>query len=128
MLVPSSGEVYGRPEPDELPFRETAPLRPRGTYALTKAAQEAIIRVAGARHGLPVVVARAFNHTGPGQRPSFVVPAIAARVRAVAAGEAATVPIGNLDVARDFLDVRDVVGLPAARRGCGPAPSPRAAS
>lgn len=109
VLVPSSGEVYGLPEPDELPFRETAPIRPRGTYALTKAAQEAIIRVAGARHGLPVVVARAFNHTGPGQRPSFVVPAIAARVRAVAAGEAATVPIGNLDVARDFLDVRDVV-------------------
>jgi GDP-4-dehydro-6-deoxy-D-mannose reductase len=109
VLVPSSGEVYGRPEPDELPLRETASLRPRGTYALTKAAQEAIIRVAGARHRLPVVVARAFNHTGPGQGASFVVPAIAARVRAVAAGEAATIPIGNLDVARDFLDVRDVV-------------------
>ncbi len=109
VLVPSSGEVYGRPDPDELPFRETAPLRPRGTYALTKAAQEAIVRVAGTRHGLPVVVARAFNHTGPGQRPSFVVPAIAARVHAVAAGGAATIPIGNLDVARDFLDVRDVV-------------------
>jgi GDP-4-dehydro-6-deoxy-D-mannose reductase len=101
--------VYGRPDPGELPLRETAPLRPRGTYALTKAAQEAVMRVDGPRHGLPVVVARSFNHTGPGQRASFVVPAIAARVRAVAAGNAATIPMGNLDVARDFLDVRDVV-------------------
>jgi GDP-4-dehydro-6-deoxy-D-mannose reductase len=109
VLVPSSGEVYGRPDPGDLPLRETSPIRPRGTYALTKAAQEAIIRAAGERHGLPVVVARAFNHTGPGQRASFVVPAIAARIRAVAAGDAATIPIGNLDVARDFLDVRDVV-------------------
>lgn len=109
VLIPSSGEVYGRPATGELPLREDAPLRPAGPYALSKAAQEASGLAAHARHGLPVVVTRAFNHTGPGQRTEFVVPAIAARVAAVAEGRALTVPIGNLDVARDFLDVRDVV-------------------
>ncbi len=52
---------------------------------------------------------RSFNHTGPGQRREFVVPALATRVLAVANGDAADVPVGNLDVRRDISDVRDVV-------------------
>jgi GDP-4-dehydro-6-deoxy-D-mannose reductase len=110
VLVPSSGEVYGRPQLAALPLREDSAIRPVGAYALSKAAQEAVALAVGGRHGLPVIVARAFNHTGPGQRAEFVVPAIAARVAAVAKGRATVIPMGNVDVARDFLDVRDVVG------------------
>jgi GDP-4-dehydro-6-deoxy-D-mannose reductase len=109
VLIPSSGEVYGRPAAEELPLSETAALRPGGAYALSKAAQESVALAIGGRSDVRVIVARAFNHTGPGQRPAFVVPALAARIAAVAAGRASEVHVGNLDVARDFLDVRDVV-------------------
>ena len=61
------------------------------------------------RDGLPLVVTRSFNHTGPGQRPVFVVPALAQRVNLVRLGKAHAVAAGNLDVRRDISDVRDVV-------------------
>jgi GDP-4-dehydro-6-deoxy-D-mannose reductase len=109
VLVVSSSEVYGAPRADELPIREDATLRPRSPYALSKIAQESVALAYAHRGGLPVVVARAFNHVGPGQRPHFVVPALAERVAMVSRREARVVPVGNLDVRRDFTDVRDVV-------------------
>jgi GDP-4-dehydro-6-deoxy-D-mannose reductase len=108
-LVVSSSEVYGHPRPEDLPLREDAPLGARSPYALTKLAQESVALAAAGRWGLPVVVVRAFNHTGPGQRPGFVVPDLAARVRQAARGEAPEVRAGNLGTRRDFTDVRDVV-------------------
>ena len=107
VLVTGSSEVYG--VPDRLPIDEGAPLRPGSPYALTKAAAEAIATSAGLQHGLRTVATRSFNHTGPGQSADFAVPAIAARVAAAAAGRSGEIRTGNLDVAREFLDVRDVV-------------------
>ena len=109
VLVTGSGEVYGRPRPEDLPLREDAPLLPVAPYGLSKLAQEAVAMEVAAAHDLSVVVTRAFNHIGPGQRPEFVVPALARRVLAVRASETAAVRIGNADVLRDFTDVRDVV-------------------
>ncbi len=108
VLVTGSSEVYGEPHPDDLPLRESSALRPRSPYSLSKAAQESVALAYAARYGLSIVVTRSFNHTGPGQRPVFVVPALAGRVRAFAAGEAPDIPVGNLDVRRDLMDVRDV--------------------
>ena len=108
VLVTGSSEVYGSPMADDLPLRENAPLLPESPYALSKAAQESVALAFASRHGLRVAVTRSFNHTGPGQRPVFVVPALAHRVRALAAGEASDIPVGNLDVRRDLSDVRDV--------------------
>ena len=65
---------------------EQAPLAPLLPYALSKAAQEAVAVEAGVRYGFPVVVTRSFNHAGPGQRPVFVVAAMARRVLAVKRG------------------------------------------
>lgn len=107
VLVAGSAEVYGLPEPADLPLREDAPLRPRTPYALSKAAQESIALAYAARYRLAVVVARSFNQVGPGQRPEFVVPALARRVRDMRDGRAADIPVGNLDVRRDLTDVRD---------------------
>ena len=108
-LVVGSADVYGPAAPDELPLLETSPLRGRSAYAVSKLAQESVALAYAQRYGLTLTVARSFNHTGPGQRAEFVVPALAGRVRAVAEGKAPAVPVGNLEVRRDISDVRDVV-------------------
>lgn len=122
VLVSGSADAYGTPRLEDLPLREDAPLAPTGPYSLSKVAQEGAAAEASARYGFPVVVTRSFNHTGPGQRPVFVVPAMAQRVMAVKRGQAASIPAGNVDVRRDLTDVRDVVVayrllLEAAARG-----------
>jgi GDP-4-dehydro-6-deoxy-D-mannose reductase len=109
VLVVSSSEVYGRPDPDSLPLGEGAPLRADQPYGLSKLAQERAARQLGDELGVRVVVARSFNHTGPGQRPDFVAPALARRVLAARASGSGDVVVGNIDVRRDLGDVRDVV-------------------
>jgi GDP-4-dehydro-6-deoxy-D-mannose reductase len=109
VLVSGSADVYGAPRPEDLPLTEQAPLAPLLPYAISKAAQEAVAVEAGMRYGFPVVVTRSFNHAGPGQRPVFVVAAMARRVLALQRGETTTIPTGNVDVRRDLSDVRDVV-------------------
>jgi GDP-4-dehydro-6-deoxy-D-mannose reductase len=109
ILVSGSSDVYGHPEPADLPLTEAAPLRPSQPYALSKLAQEGVAIAQAVSHGFPVMVTRSFNHTGPGQRAEFVVPAMARRVLAAAASGTATIPAGNVDVRRDISDVRDVV-------------------
>jgi GDP-4-dehydro-6-deoxy-D-mannose reductase len=109
VLVAGSSEVYGVPRPEDLPLHEGAPLRGQTPYALSKLGQESAALAYASRNVLRVVVTRSFNHIGPGQRRSFVVPALAERVRAVQRGEDDAIPVGNLDVRRDLCDVRDVV-------------------
>ncbi|HSH22418.1 MAG TPA: GDP-mannose 4,6-dehydratase [Candidatus Caenarcaniphilales bacterium] len=108
VIVVASSEVYGNPRAEELPLREAAALRPETPYALSKVAQEAVAMAYARRLRSSLVVVRPFNHTGPGQRPSFVVPAVARRVLDLQTGRATDIPVGNLDVRRDFSDVRDV--------------------
>lgn len=109
VLVVGSSEVYGSPRPQDLPLREDAAIDPIHPYAMSKIAEEAVAVEASVRYGFPVVVTRSFNHAGPGQRPVFVVPAMARRVVAMQRGEASCVRAGNVDVRRDLTDVRDVV-------------------
>ena len=108
VLIPSSSEVYGRVGPD--PVRESHPLEPVSPYGATKVAQESIALAFMRSRDVPVAVARAFNHIGPGQRPSFVVPSFAAQLAHIArdAGDP-VIRVGNLGAERDFTDVRDVV-------------------
>jgi GDP-4-dehydro-6-deoxy-D-mannose reductase len=109
VLLVSSAEVYGRVSPGELPIREDRPFAPLSPYAASKAASELIGLQAWLGQGLEVVRARPFNHTGPGQRPDFVVPALARQVAAAAASGSQVLETGNLDARRDLTDVRDVV-------------------
>lgn len=106
-LFVSTGEVYGAGH--DGPIAESAPVRPVSPYAESKAVAERALRERVGIAGFPLLVARAFPHTGPGQSPAYVLPALAARLRAARAEGAATIPVGNLDAVRDFLDVRDVV-------------------
>ena len=109
VLVVGSSEVYGSPAAADLPLTEDSPVASIHPYALSKIGEEAVAIEAATRYGFPVVVARPFNHTGPGQRPVFVVPAMARRVVALQRGESSCIPAGNVDVRRDLTDVRDVV-------------------
>ena len=108
LLVAGSSEVYGRPRPEDLPLTEAAPTLTDQPYGLSKLAQERAATETAERQGLPVVVTRSFNHTGPGQRAEFVAPALARRVLAARAAGTREIPVGNLDVRRDLGDVRDV--------------------
>ena len=109
VLVVGSADVYAAPGSAGMMLSEDSPLGVRGSYGLTKIGQEAVAMEAAARGGWPLIVARTFNHTGPGQRRAFVVPALAERVLAVRDGHAEVVPVGNLEVRRDLLHVDDVV-------------------
>jgi GDP-4-dehydro-6-deoxy-D-mannose reductase len=110
LLLISSAEVYGAVPPERQPIGEGAPVLPITPYGSSKAAAEVVALQMGASLGVEVVVARSFNHIGPGQDERFVLPSIARQLTRIRAGEAdPVVGVGNLDVERDFLDVRDVV-------------------
>jgi GDP-4-dehydro-6-deoxy-D-mannose reductase len=106
VLLVSSAEVYGGA--DARPRREDDPPAPRSPYAASKAAAEIAGLEVWRRTGLRVIVARPFQHSGPGQSARFVVPALMARLRAARASGARTIPTGSLAPVRDLLDVRDV--------------------
>ena len=107
-LFVSSGTVYGRLTGGQAASRETDPLRPEGAYACSKAAAEAECRARDSRQ--EIVIARAFNHTGPGQSPDYVCSDFARQIALIERGlQPALVEVGELSAERDFSDVRDVV-------------------
>ena len=108
LLFPSSADAYGRSFLQGIPLDETAALNPMNVYGATKAAADLALG-AMADHGLRIIRARPFNHTGPGQTAAFVVSAFARQVARIMAGrQPPTLRVGALDPQRDFLDVRDV--------------------
>ncbi len=119
IVFPSSAEVYGGRDASDYPLRETLDLRPANPYGASKAAAESILLAESRSFGTDVVIARAFNHIGPGQDERFVVASLAAQLARIAAGGAPQLFVGNLSAARDFLDVRDVVAayVALAREG-----------
>lgn len=108
MLNVSSAEVYGASFRDG-PASEATPLQPANIYGRSKAAAEAIfadVLPPSAR----LITVRPFNHSGPGQDERFVLPGFAAQIARIEAGiQSPELAVGNLEAARDFLDVRDVV-------------------
>jgi GDP-4-dehydro-6-deoxy-D-mannose reductase len=110
VLCVSSGEVYGPPEPGELPFREDREPRPLSPYGASKAAMEVVCDQRARCDGMRIGIVRAFNHTGPGQSDSFAASSFARQVAEAERDgrERAVLSAGNLNVERDFSDVRDV--------------------
>ena len=109
VVLVSSGVCYGNPPPELIPVREDCPLRPNNPYAASKAAVDLLGIQHYLTHGTHVVVVRPFNHAGPRQSPRYVLAGLAQQVAEVEAGRSPRVEVGNLDVIRDFTDVRDVV-------------------
>lgn len=105
-----SGNVYGKVESDELPITETTPIRPLNAYSVSKLSQEYLALQYYFAHKLDVVILRPFNHTGAGQTENFVIPAFARQFAKIKSGsQEPEIKVGNLNTARDFTDVRDMV-------------------
>jgi GDP-4-dehydro-6-deoxy-D-mannose reductase len=109
VLVIGSGEQYGRHDTGEQPLPERAEQRPLNVYAASKAAQEVVAFEAYRSAGVRVVATRSFNHSGPGQSPRFVMPALVQRTLALRASSGNALTLGNTTPVRDFLHVADVV-------------------
>jgi GDP-4-dehydro-6-deoxy-D-mannose reductase len=109
-LYVSSGDVYGTVPAEALPISEERIPRPRNPYAASKLSAEVYCYQAGLTSGMRMLVARPFNHIGPGQSDRFVLPAMAKQLREIKDGrQPAVIEAGNMDVTRDFSDVRDVL-------------------
>jgi GDP-4-dehydro-6-deoxy-D-mannose reductase len=119
VLVVGSGEQYGRHEADEMPLDEGASQVPVSVYAASKAAQEIVALQAARAHGIRVVATRSFNHSGPGQAPHFLLPALVSRALEARANGRRTLAVGNRDPIRDYLHVEDVASayIALAERG-----------
>ena len=110
VLVVGSSEEYGFVCPDELPIRETNPLRPLSPYAVSKVAQDMMGYQYFMSYGLPIIRTRAFNHEGPRRGEVFVTSNFAKQVAEIEAGmREPMMSVGDLTPRRDFSDVRDVV-------------------
>lgn len=115
LLYVSSGDVYGQVPEQVMPVTEDRAPEPRNPYAASKVAAEQACLAWHRATGLDCIVARPFNHIGPGQGARFVLPALARQAVAIAGGrQAPVIEAGDIDVTRDFCDVRDVVAAYAA--------------
>ena len=120
LLFTSSSFAYGRTTPDAQPVQEGHPLEPVTPYGVSKAESEAIVKRFRDETGADTVVTRAFQHSGPGHQGDYALADWARQLVAIErTGGVGTIATGNLDVARDYLDVRDVAAayIAVAERG-----------
>jgi GDP-4-dehydro-6-deoxy-D-mannose reductase len=101
ILIVSSSEIYGKPR--YLPIDENHPINPISPYGISRVKQEELVL----EYDLNIIIARSFNHTGPNQQETFVIPSFRAQI--ANAPHNGIIKVGNLEVSRDFSDVRDVV-------------------
>jgi GDP-4-dehydro-6-deoxy-D-mannose reductase len=109
MLI-SSSEIYGQLTPDQVPVTEDAPLRPVNPYAVSKAAVDLLAYQYFKAYGLPIYCVRAFSHSGPGQKTVAVLSDWAFQTAEIELGlKPPEIKVGNMEVIRDYTDVRDTV-------------------
>ncbi len=108
--IAGSSEEYGQVYENEIPMKETNPLRPLSPYAVSKVAQDLLAYQYYRSYGLRTVRTRGFNHTGPRRGEVFVTSSLAKQIAEIEKGKReAVIKVGNLEAKRDFTDVRDIV-------------------
>ena len=110
VLLVGSSDQYGMVYQNELPVKESNPMRPLNPYAVSKIAQEFLGYQYHRVNGLDIVRVRSFNHVGPRQAPLFVCSDFARQIAQIEAGMKEPVMyVGNLEAQRDFSDVKDIL-------------------
>jgi len=108
--VAGSSEEYGLVYEDEVPIKETNPLRPLSPYAVSKLGQDYLAYQYYKSYGIFTVRTRAFNHTGPRRGEVFVTSNFAKQIASIEKGlQEPIIYVGNLEARRDFSDIRDIV-------------------
>lgn len=108
--VACSSEEYGLVHPEEVPIKETNPLRPLSPYAVSKVGTDMLSYQYFESYGLKTIRTRGFNHTGPRRGDVFVCSTFAKQIVEIEKGKKEPVlKVGNLKAKRDFTDVRDMV-------------------
>lgn len=110
ILSVGSSESYGIVAPKNIPISESQPTNPISPYAVARVAQELLSNIYVNGFGLDIVMTRSFNHIGPGQDKRFFIPSIINQIKGQKKSKSKHVlEVGNLEIIRDFVDVRDVV-------------------
>jgi GDP-4-dehydro-6-deoxy-D-mannose reductase len=119
VVLAGSSAQYGPLPIEENPITEDSRCNPVTSYGWAKAAAEATARAFAASGSVEVIPVRAFNIVGPGEPPTTVASAFAARIAAVLDGLSEQVQARDLSAVRDFTDVRDVAAglVDLAERG-----------
>lgn len=108
--IACSSEEYGMVYPDEVPIKETNPLRPLSPYAVSKVSQDYLAYQYYMSYGIKAVRTRGFNHTGPRRGEVFVCSNFSKQGVEIEKGKRPPVIyVGNIEARRDFTDVRDMV-------------------
>jgi len=108
--IAGSSEEYGLVYPDEVPMKESNPLRPLSPYAVSKVTQEMLAFQYHRSYGIKSIVSRGFNHTGPRRGENFVTSTFARQIARIEKGvQEPVIYVGDLSSKRDFTDVRDMV-------------------
>jgi GDP-4-dehydro-6-deoxy-D-mannose reductase len=109
--IAGSSEEYGQVFSNEIPMKETNPLRPLSPYAVSKVAQDLLAFQYFKSYGIRAVRTRGFNHTGPRRGDVFVTSSFAKQIAEIEKKlRPPVIHVGNLEAKRDFTDVRDMVG------------------
>lgn len=109
VLIVGSSDEYGSVKQNECPIKESHKLEPISPYGISKVTQEKIAHFYVKSYQLNLLMTRSFNQIGPGQSLGFVVADFAHQIVAIENGADPVILVGNLNIYRDFLDVRDAV-------------------
>lgn len=112
ILSIGSSEEYGNYPSDKMPLQEDYKLLPCNPYAVARVSQEMLSKLYADYYNVNIIMTRSFNHIGPKQREEFVVPSFVKQLLEIKqCGNTKPLIVGNIEIVRDFLDVRDVVDV-----------------
>lgn len=109
VLSIGSSEEYGNYPASKMPLKEDFALLANNPYSIARVSQEMLSQLYAREYGVDIVMTRSFNHIGPYQRKCFVVSSFVKQLVEISKGNQKQIHVGNIEIIRDFLDVRDVV-------------------